>query len=299
VQVPRYVCFWCDRTAWLGGDTCLVDGAAAFRDLPAALRRLLSRHAFRVRRVASLKGLAQTYGVYGRSLDAFCVQCRHSGVSARPHPDRPGEYLLVEFQKPSVWRTRAGGGRVRTSIALNFGECGVAAREALLQGLLDRGFFSGPQWAVHRALWVMARFRPWFRALLGYMDAIRSVLADALRGFPHWRNPPPPAEAEFTLGAALTPKQQQQLGRALASHIYAFRWQPGDVLLLDNAQTLHDGMPGFGPRRLRVMLLNEAAVPQSLDARLSGILDETDLRRQSPEFAWAHPPLPCPSERTK
>jgi hypothetical protein len=47
------------------------------------------------------------------------------------------------------------------------------------------------------------------------------------------------------------------------------------------AQTLHDGMPGFGPRRLRVMLLDEVAIPQSLDTLLSGILDlgETDPRK--------------------
>lgn len=289
VQMPRYVCFWCDRTAWLGGDTLLVDGAAVFRDLPAALRRLLSRRAFRVRRVASLHELARTYGVHGRALDALCGQCLRNGVSARPHPDRPGDYLLVEFQKPSVWRTRGEGGGVRTSIAINFGECGVAAREALLEGLLDRGFFSSPQWAAHRALWAVARFRPWFRALLGHIDAIGLLLSDALQGFPQWRHPPPPAEAESTLGAALTTKQQLLLGRVLASHTYAFRWQPGDVLLLDNTQTLHDGMPGFGPRRLRVMLLDEVVVPQSLDMRLSGVFDEADRRRLP-----VHPPLPCP-----
>jgi alpha-ketoglutarate-dependent taurine dioxygenase len=238
VQTPRYVCFWCERTAWLGGDTCLIDGPAVFAELPSTLQRLLSFRAFRIRRVVSLQTLAQVYGVHGGSLDAFCARCERNGVRARPHPDRPSEYLLFEFQKPSVWRTRDDRGRMRTSVALNFGECGVAAREALLGGLLERGFFSGPQWAVHRALWALARVLPWFRLLLAHIDALCLLVLNAWRGFSERRNPPPPANAESTLGVALTLKQQQQLGRVLASLTYAFRWQPGDVLILDNSQVL-------------------------------------------------------------
>ena len=47
------------------------------------------------------------------------------------------------------------------------------------------------------------------------------------------------------------------------AHASVFRWQRGDVLLIDNARVLHDGMPGFGPRRLRVALLGELPLPQA------------------------------------
>ena len=66
-----------------------------------------------------------------------------------------------------------------------------------------------------------------------------------------------------TLAEALDDEQGEHLGRALAEHASVFRWQRGDVLLIDNARVLHDGMPGFGPRRLRVALLGELPLPQA------------------------------------
>jgi len=85
---------------------------------------------------------------------------------------------------------------------------------------------------------------------------------------------PPAASDAGTLGAVLSLKQQQQIGRALAAHAYAFQWEEGDVLLLDNTVTLHDGLPGFGPRRLCVILLDEAVLPQSLDTLVGGIFED-------------------------
>jgi hypothetical protein len=41
----------------------------------------------------------------------------------------------------------------------------------------------------------------------------------------------------------------------------AFAWRQGDVLFIDNARTLHDGLPGLGPRHLNVALLGEMALP--------------------------------------
>ena len=47
--------------------------------------------------------------------------------------------------------------------------------------------------------------------------------------------------------------------RALAAHASCFRWRRGDVLLVDNARILHDGMPGLGPRRLWVAMWGATA----------------------------------------
>ena len=46
----------------------------------------------------------------------------------------------------------------------------------------------------------------------------------------------------------------ERIGHALAAHASCFRWRRGDVLLVDNARILHDGMPGLGPRRLWVAM---------------------------------------------
>ena len=45
---------------------------------------------------------------------------------------------------------------------------------------------------------------------------------------------------------------------ALAEHAVAVPWRKGDMLIVDNGRMLHDGLPGAGPRRLRVALLGQA-----------------------------------------
>ena len=61
-----------------------------------------------------------------------------------------------------------------------------------------------------------------------------------------------------TLAERLSDREAELLAASLASHVSAVEWQPGDLLLIDNAKVLHDGLPGLGPRKLHVALLQPA-----------------------------------------
>ena len=78
-----------------------------------------------------------------------------------------------------------------------------------------------------------------------------------------------------SLGDALSEREEDQLARALGESAVAFRWRQGDVLLLDNARILHDGLPGYGRRSLYVALLGECVLPQSLAQLWPGVFDES------------------------
>ena len=78
-----------------------------------------------------------------------------------------------------------------------------------------------------------------------------------------------------SLGEALSEREEDQLARALGESAVAFRWLQGDVLLLDNARILHDGLPGYGRRTLYVALMGECALPQSLARLWPGVFDES------------------------
>ncbi|MDB4996328.1 MAG: hypothetical protein JWM74_3760, partial [Myxococcaceae bacterium] len=65
------------------------------------------------------------------------------------------------------------------------------------------------------------------------------------------------------LGARLKPAEIEALARALRKHCSVFSWRRGDVLLSDNLQMLHAGMPGAGPRELRVILCNPISMTKS------------------------------------
>ena len=158
--------------------------------------------------------------------------------------------------------------------ACGAGELGRAARAALLGGLLRRGVFSNWRWAAHRLLWSLALRSPLVAALLSLADTLPALChpLEALRCMRERRAAAAADDAAAhasghrsrgrrrTLGETLTARQGEQIGHALAAHAVLFSWRAGDVLLLDNARVLHDGMPGFGPRRrLWVALLADDA----------------------------------------
>ena len=61
-----------------------------------------------------------------------------------------------------------------------------------------------------------------------------------------------------TLSERLSDREAEQVAAALAEHVAVFAWRKGDMLIVDNCRLLHDGLPGAGPRRLRVALMGEA-----------------------------------------
>lgn len=330
-EPPRVVAFYCERPSWLGGETALFDGAAAFGQLPAALRaRLRRRHL--VRRRLSLERLQRRHGLGRAELPALRRAC--AAVGTRLHAHRELGLVELAFERATIDEEALapiGAGRLgpglgnrpgaahfgkglgkaeeearlghplgeeasapfRGRLAFNLGELGPPARCALLGGLLRRGLFGGPQWALHRLLWSLAlRFDAlatalrWFDNLPGLVRhplAWLRLLAERRRvsGFVADERAPATEESEVaggarwqrrrtrrrdalgtalglqSLGECLTEREQARIGRALAEHASCFHWRRGDVLLVDNARVLHDGMPGFGPRRLWVSLLQQ------------------------------------------
>ena len=58
------------------------------------------------------------------------------------------------------------------------------------------------------------------------------------------------------LRSKLTDKDIESLAEAMWRHCYSFTWKKNDILIFDNLQMLHAGMPGWGSRELRVILCN-------------------------------------------
>jgi alpha-ketoglutarate-dependent taurine dioxygenase len=81
---------------------------------------------------------------------------------------------------------------------------------------------------------------------------------------------PPARSGPPGLGAVLDARELEALGEAVWRNRSMFTWRRGDLLMFDNLQLAHAGMPGLGRRELRVMLCN----PVSLQPRdPSGVLD--------------------------
>jgi hypothetical protein len=67
------------------------------------------------------------------------------------------------------------------------------------------------------------------------------------------------------VSAAFDRSDVELVARAMRQHFASFRWQRGDVLMVDNTKMAHAGMPGFGPRLLRAMICNPVSIPYAAD----------------------------------
>ena len=296
---PRLIAFWCEKSSWIGGGTLIVDGVAAYKSLNRRIRSKLTRRACTVRRIVSKKRLAKRYGVGPSSVAKLVRECVACGVHVVPF-DRVAKYrcdfasashLLFSFVKPSIISSSGPGGsstdEKRASLAINFGEFGGHARNALFSELEARGYFDGLTFAPLRMLWYIARLSSLVSRMLPIIDALPIWFCRPLRKLAAWREARD-AERIFdsflaallngvnvdkTLGDTLSSSDAAKLGQVLAQEACMVEWRVDDVLLLDNTRTLHDGLPGVGPRCLRVALADAMPLPQR---HLSGGLFEDD-----------------------
>ena len=68
----------------------------------------------------------------------------------------------------------------------------------------------------------------------------------------------------------ITTDEVEALATSVWKHCTVFSWRRDDILIFDNLQMLHAGMPGFGARELRVIMCNP--IPMANPA-LSGLIE--------------------------
>src|SRR5262249_1829559 len=56
--------------------------------------------------------------------------------------------------------------------------------------------------------------------------------------------------------SAFTKEDIKGLAKSIRDRFSSFTWRRGDMLLIDNLKLAHEGMPGFGPRELAVLIAN-------------------------------------------
>lgn len=97
--------------------------------------------------------------------------------------------------------------------------------------------------------------------------------------------PPPPASSSAAnlpvfarLGSVFSADDVRTLTELVKKYFTNIRWRKGDIMLLDNLRVAHTGMPGFGPRVLRALLLNPILVDFSSNA--SGVQVPVELHQK-------------------
>ncbi|WP_394841906.1 TauD/TfdA family dioxygenase [Pendulispora brunnea] len=240
-DVPAVQSFWCKEPPSLGGETALVQSTHMYAELPDALKRKLEGE----RVLAGTLPLSIIAGRYQLPVDTVKAFCLEAGL------EMTGDSVLVH--KPAVYKHSHTG---RLALQINFSS-EIKGLDAALRRLIAPSY-RGLQWALPRLGW---RY-PAVAALLPALDSWRlalqvlvgGVAAVASRMFGKRATANGLAPSSGRIAERLTPEDVETLAAAIWRHTSVFTWKKDDVLIFDNLQLLHAGMPGRGRREIRVMM---------------------------------------------
>jgi alpha-ketoglutarate-dependent taurine dioxygenase len=323
-DVPTYVSFCARKRSWLGSETCLVNMADVYAELPAALRHKLEAQPC----AASIWPLSAIADRYGLEPDEAARRCSAAGLIVVA--DEGKRYVILT--KPSVYRHPQTG---RLSLQVNLFTTLPTFKGAALRQFLRH--YTGPAWSLHRLVWRSRIDNPLFalgaatrlvvqpvearkflREVLPELDrrtvgkrAFAAALIENVRAF--LRNDGLHAvlarKGMPTLADLVSRDDIEALAAAIEKHASMFFWQKGDILIFDNQQLLHAGMPGFGPRELLAMFFNPLPLDRPAHSGIAELRDGDrdtpvefmpvveQVARSGPDSAWTERPGRAPHPR--
>lgn len=255
-DVPGFISFWCLVPSRFGGETGLAHMGKVYRDLPESLKAKLEKASFFIgsRKVSDL---ANNYSISRERAKEICSEV---GLSFADTAD--GEKVV--FAKSAICDHPITG---EPALVANLGS-EISGLNRQLQQLFLKDY-TGWQWTYHRLVW---RF-PFLGIIphitfAGVGRRIKSIFRNILSKSGTQASAPVPPLGLRLLGSAFTDEEVKLLAKAMRDHFVSFTWKRGDVLLIDNLQVAHSGMPGFGDRVLRVLICNP--IRMDLSASASG-----------------------------
>lgn len=228
-DVPAYISFWCRKPSQLGGETALMYSPGIYQRLPAFLRKSLEEKRFFARSFP-LKDIATAYGKSESDMEDFL---KAQGLEIGLEKNNK----VLKIYKPGVTRHPVTG---RLSLQGQLSAQIYDLDRRLRRHLVSH--YRGLPWLLHRLHWSAL-------ALMNALPAAWFWMTNRKAGIGIPEN----------IGLEFSASDVEALAAAIASETSVFTWKEGDVILADNMQVLHNGMPGRGDRSLRVMICNPLA----------------------------------------
>lgn len=248
-DVPAYISFCCFKPSRRGGETGIINMRKVYEDLPADLKEKLNKNNFFVTKWL-LSEVAKRYQTSEDKIEALCKQSNLPVVGKHP-------YKFILMYKPSIFRHPINQ---TDALQINLFEIETLNRE-LRQCFMDD--YSGPEWFWHRFVWRLPKsifhtleliyisFASFFhspkQACSLFIDKLKLKKALRKASFSH---------EEIKVGHCFSDDEVKTLARLMRKSYSSCLWEKGDILLIDNKQVVHAGMPGTGPRLIRAMITN-------------------------------------------
>lgn len=248
-DVPNYISFCCLTPAQYGGETGLINMGSVYEKLDSNLQEKLEKSPFFVSKWP-INVIAQRYQVDPDDAKQACVDF---GLPME------GEHHVI-MHKPSVLtHPRTGKKIIQANLCA---ELPKLNDEILKHFTRD---YHGLRWILHKTLWITLgyqRLRQWSLMLPELIRhpirfyKMRKQIRERMSQYSNLSYPR--LKSVFTRDDIVT------LARVMREGFASFLWKPGDILLIDNLQVAHAGMPGGTTkkftRNIRALLSNPCKI---------------------------------------
>jgi len=250
-DVPGYISFCCLKPSETGGETGIINTKKLYGDFNNALKEKLEKNTFFVCKWLVTE-VAERYNLSTETVEKKCKEFDLPIVGN-------GNDKFVLMYKPSVFENPVTNEK---SLQINLLEIPTLNLE------LSRCFindYNGTTWFWHRFVWRLPSSV--FNALaMIYMsfssffyspkDSLKILFTkiNVYRASTKKNNFP--SFNDVKVGSCFSKDDISQLAKSMRKHYSSCLWRKGDILLVDNKQVMHAGMPGSGSRVVRAMICN-------------------------------------------
>jgi alpha-ketoglutarate-dependent taurine dioxygenase len=245
-DVPHFISFWCSKPSALGGETGLVNMTKVYEGLDSNLKNKLGSQPFTANSFV-INRVARRYGLSEEQVKDLC---RDFGLAIEKNVR--GEDVVTIYKPSIVIHPKSG----KPAFIANVGSEIPKLDKYLINEF--RNSYLGIKWGYHRIVWryfpivaILSMVK--LKTLLMVIPALlKAIFSRINKSKPHLQTQPPPPMAR--LGSVFEQRDVRILSKLMRKHFSSFTWQKGDILLIDNLQMSHTGMPGFGSRTIRAIL---------------------------------------------
>jgi alpha-ketoglutarate-dependent taurine dioxygenase len=255
LDVPGYICFYCQKPSSLGGETGIINTEKIYRHLSEDLKKKLEKNTFFVSKWL-VSEVESRYKIDANTIEQICHYFNVPLIGE-------GNNRFILMYKPSVFEHPL---TKEKALQLNLFEL-PALNDALRTCFVND--YAGSAWFWHRFFWSLPA--PVFNSieslavfLIAFFHSpknsykiVRDKYAASLA------NKKVHAFDTTKVGSCFSENEVKELAQNMRDYYSSCLWKKGDVLLIDNKKVMHAGMPGQGDRVIRAMICNPVAMNYS------------------------------------
>lgn len=246
-DVPGFISFCCLKPSTLGGETGLINMEKVYEHLNEDLKKKLEENPYFVGKWL-VSDIAARYQIDTKTVEEICRQFDLPIVGE-------GEDKLVLMYKPSVFQHPI---TQKKAFQINFFSLPTLDPELRKCFVKD---YQGKTWFWNRFFWKLpySIFKSIENAAVFFIALFHSPKELFQMTESKWKTDRAfkKLDKKFKkVNSCFSEAEIKDLAAKMRDYYCSITWHKGDILLVDNKNVVHTGMPGSGPRLVRALISN-------------------------------------------